>query len=148
TARRTLPLLRSTSRVLALRLKIVFAPSRVIVRSLKVSSARDSFPVRRALSNVSLSFTTAGRGAPCASNNRTSWITWETRASSNGAAVANRVALTESKITQQAAIDLLPGLLSKNIFIFISYCDAGTASGLSFGARRGVAGATGAVGPG
>ena len=29
-------------------------------------------PWRTALSNVTLSFTTAGRGAPCASNNRTS----------------------------------------------------------------------------
>jgi hypothetical protein len=39
---------KSKVRVAALKLKIVFAPSRVTVRSAKVSSARDSTPVRTA----------------------------------------------------------------------------------------------------
>src|SRR5437773_9756387 len=134
TARRIVPLVRSTSRAPALRLKIVFAPSRVIVRSVNVSSARDSFPVRTALCNVILSFTTAGRGAPCASNNRTSSIIWGTRASCNGAATANGVAAAKNKEIHQRAIDLPVKVLERNLFISTSYCDARAASGLGFGA--------------
>jgi len=62
--RRTAPLVRSTSRAPCLKLKTVFAPSRVSVRSVKVSSARDSTPVRTPIPWVTLSFTAAGRGAP------------------------------------------------------------------------------------
>src|SRR6266567_1581271 len=140
TARRIVPLVRSTSRAPALRLKIVFAPSRVIVRSVNVSSARDSFPVRTALCNVTLSFTTAGRGAPCASNNRTSSIICETRASCNGAATANGAA-TKNQGIHQRAIDLSVKVLGRNLFISTSYCDARAASGLGFGAGCAVAGA-------
>ncbi len=64
TSRSTAPLVRSSSRAPCLKLKIVFAPSRVNVRSVKVSSARDSAPVRTPIPWVTLAFTTAGRGAP------------------------------------------------------------------------------------
>jgi hypothetical protein len=46
-----------------LKLKIVFEPRRVIVRSGKVSSERDSPPVRTPVSSATLSFTAAGRAA-------------------------------------------------------------------------------------
>src|SRR5438552_15480921 len=58
--RRTAPLVRSSSRDPCLKLKTVFAPSRVIVRSVKVSSARDSTPVRTPIPWMTLSFTAAG----------------------------------------------------------------------------------------
>jgi hypothetical protein len=45
-----------------LKLKIVFAPRRVIVKSSKVSSERDSSPVRTAVFSLTWSFSAAGRG--------------------------------------------------------------------------------------
>ena len=55
----------------------------------------------------------------CASNNRTSSITWETRASCNGAAVVNRIAATKNKRTPQTTIVSLPKVFGKDLFIFI-----------------------------
>ena len=57
------PLSTSTLRPPRLKLKMLFAPTRVIVRSAKVNSARESVPVRTAVPSVTLSFHEAGRGA-------------------------------------------------------------------------------------
>jgi len=62
TYNKTLPLAKSKSRAPSPKLKTVFAPSRVNVRSVKVSSARESLPVRTAAPGLTLSFTEAGRG--------------------------------------------------------------------------------------
>ena len=45
------------------KLRTLFAPSRANVRSVKVSSARESLPVRTAVPGRTLSFIEAGRGA-------------------------------------------------------------------------------------
>jgi hypothetical protein len=60
---RIAPLLIFKSRVPGLKLKTVFDPRRVMVRSVKVSSVRESVPVRTAVPNFTSSLTTAGRGA-------------------------------------------------------------------------------------
>src|SRR6266705_2764139 len=67
-------------RAAAPKLKTVFAPSRVSVWSIKVSSARESVPVRTAVPSRTASFTAAGRAVVCAASSRTSWITSVTRA--------------------------------------------------------------------
>ena len=63
TWKRTAPLPRFKVRVPSLKLKIVFAPRRVMVRSAKVNSLRDCVPVRTAEPVRTSSLTTAGRGA-------------------------------------------------------------------------------------
>src|SRR4029077_18413012 len=65
----------------------VFSPNRVMVRSAKVNSARDSPPVLTEFPSFSLSFTLAGRGAAPDDKRRTSWITSDTCAPPSGAAV-------------------------------------------------------------
>src|SRR5438105_13210389 len=75
------PLVSEIVRVPSLKLKIVFAPKRAIVRSVKVSSARESAPVRTAVSPRTSSLTAAGRGAAWPGRSFTSLITWVTRAS-------------------------------------------------------------------
>src|SRR6266576_1490397 len=67
-------------------------------------------------------------------------MTWETRASCNGAAAANGAA-TKSEEIHQRVIDLQVNVLGGNLFISISYCDARAAAGLGFGAGCVVAGA-------
>ncbi len=76
----------SNFRVPWLKLKIVLAPRRAIVLSVKVSSARDSKPVRTAVPLRTSSLMCAGRGAACAGRSFTSLIAWLTRASCNSAA--------------------------------------------------------------
>src|SRR6266446_43049 len=85
TSRRMVPLVTFSSRARSLKLKIVFSPSRVTVRSEKVNSARDSVPVRTAVPRPTFSFTAAGRGAAFEGSSRTSRITAETRADLKGA---------------------------------------------------------------
>ncbi len=85
-----------------------------MVRSVKVSSARDSTPVRTAIPRVTLSFKAAGWGAARASSNRTSRITWETRACCNRAAVANGVAPTRDEKTQNSTIGPLLKVFAKD----------------------------------
>src|SRR5205823_439677 len=84
---KTAPSRRSSSRACWLKLKIVLAPSRAIVRSAKVNSVRESVPVRTAVPMLTSSFTDAGRAAACWESNRTSLIIWVTRADDNSAAV-------------------------------------------------------------
>ena len=86
--KRIAPLIRFISRVPSLKLKIVFAPRRVMVRSVKVNSLRDSVPVRTAVPGRTGSLTVAGRGAACSASSLTSFTTWVTRASFNCAALA------------------------------------------------------------
>src|SRR2546423_7650361 len=81
TRRRIAPLFRSTVRLPSLKRKIVFAPRRAMVRSPKVNSARDSTPVRTAVSPRTVSLSVAGRGAACAGRIFTSFTTCVTRAS-------------------------------------------------------------------
>ena len=71
-----------------LKLKIVFAPSRVIVRSGKVNSDRESPPVRTPVSSETLSFKLASRAAASAGSSFTSRMIWVTRASLGSAAIA------------------------------------------------------------
>jgi hypothetical protein len=80
TETRMAPLVSFTSRDPALKLKTVFAPRRVIVRSANVSSVRDSVPVRTAVPCLTSSFTVAGRGAAWFGSSFTSFTTWVTRA--------------------------------------------------------------------
>src|SRR5256885_14792581 len=81
TRSRIAPLFRSTVREPSLKLKIVFAPNRAIVRSPKVNSARDSTPVRTAVSPRMVSLVVAGRGSARAGRIFTSLTTCVTRAS-------------------------------------------------------------------
>src|SRR5947207_1054957 len=67
-------------------------------------------------------------------------MTWETRASCNGAAAANRAA-TKSEGIHQRVIDLQVKVLGGNLFILVRYRDARAATGLGFGAGCVVAGA-------
>ncbi len=90
TRRSIAPPPRSRLRVPSLKLKIVFAPRRASVASVKVSSARDSSPVRTAVPSRTGSLTLAGRGAAWAGRSFTSLTTWLTRASFNCAACALR----------------------------------------------------------
>src|SRR6266516_3132005 len=53
------------------KLRTLFAPSRANVRSVKVTSARESLPVRTAVPAWTLSFIEAGRGAACGASNCT-----------------------------------------------------------------------------
>src|ERR1700726_4637288 len=89
TPKRMGPLVKFSSRAASLKLKIVFWPSRVTVRSAKVNSARDSVPVRTAVPRPTFSFTAAGRGAAFKGSSRTSRITAETRADLKGAPFDN-----------------------------------------------------------
>jgi hypothetical protein len=72
TCRSMAPLPKFSSRVPSLKLKIVFAPRRVMVASVKVSSARDSMPVRTAVPCCTSSLTAAGLGAAWPESNLTS----------------------------------------------------------------------------
>ena len=63
TRNRIEPLSRFAVRPASLKLKIVLAPRRVMVRSAKVSSDRDSSPVRTAVSSATLSLMSASRGS-------------------------------------------------------------------------------------
>ena len=81
TRSKTEPASRFTVRPALLKLKIVFAPSRVIVRSAKVSSERESPPVRTPVSSVTLSSTRASRESAFDGSNFTSRMIWVTRAS-------------------------------------------------------------------
>ena len=72
TSSRTEPRSRFRSRVPSFKLKIVFSPRRVMVRSVKVNSARDCVPVRTAVPWLTLSFIAAGCGGAFVANKRTS----------------------------------------------------------------------------
>ncbi len=65
-----------------------------MVRSVKVSSLRDSVPVRTAVPLRTGSFTAAGRGAACCGSSFTSFTIWVTCASFSSAAcieIANKM---------------------------------------------------------
>src|ERR1041385_161173 len=81
TRSRIAPFPRSTVREPSLKLKIVFAPKRAIVRSPKVSSARESAPVRTAVFPRTVSLVVAGRGAASGDWIFTSFTICVTRAS-------------------------------------------------------------------
>jgi hypothetical protein len=66
------PLSTFAVRPLLLKVKIVFAPSRVIVRSWNVSSERESPPVRTPVSSLTWSFRAAARGSALAGKRLTS----------------------------------------------------------------------------
>ena len=100
--KRIAPSIRFISRVPSLKLKIVLAPRRVMVRSAKVNSLRDCVPVRTALPRRTRSLTAAGRGAACSSSSLTSFTTWVTRASCNCAAPAE-VAMAIVQVKADAA---------------------------------------------
>src|SRR5260370_8124695 len=74
TSKRMAPLVTFSSQAASLKLKMVFSPSRVTVRSEKVNSARDSVPVRTAVPTQTFSFTPAGRAATFHRPNRTSQL--------------------------------------------------------------------------
>lgn len=81
TRRRIEPLSTLAVRPPPVKLKIVFEPSRVMVRSGNVNSERDSPPVRTPVSSETLSFTAAGRAAAWEGRSLTSRTIWVTRAS-------------------------------------------------------------------
>ena len=85
TRKSTAPLPRSIVREPRSKLKIVFAPSRAIVRSVKVNSPRESTPVRTAVPPRTSSFTAAGFGSACSGSNLTSLMTAVTRAAFSSA---------------------------------------------------------------
>src|SRR5437660_4242041 len=70
---------------------MLLAPTRVMVRSAKVSSARESAPVWTALPSMTLSFKCAGRAATCGANRLTSRTTRVTRACFRSAAVNGKI---------------------------------------------------------
>src|SRR5438067_6818875 len=70
---------------------MLLAPTRVMVRSAKVSSARESAPVWTALPSMTLSFKCAGRAATCGANRLTSRTTRVTRACFLSAAVNGKI---------------------------------------------------------
>ena len=80
TRNRTEPPPNSTLRPARLKLKIEFAPKRVIVKSTKVSSERDSSPVRTPVPSLTLSSIAAGRAVDLDGRSLTSRIIRVTRA--------------------------------------------------------------------
>ena len=72
------PLSTFAVRPLLLKVKIVLAPRRVIVRSANVSSDRESPPVRTPVSSVTWSFKAAARGSALAGKRLTSRMIWVT----------------------------------------------------------------------
>jgi hypothetical protein len=72
TRNRIEPLSTFAVRPALLKLKIVFAPRRVMVRSAKVSSERESPPVRTPVSSETLSFKAASRAAASVGSSLTS----------------------------------------------------------------------------
>src|SRR6266404_6872551 len=114
------PLPRFSSRVPSLKLKIVFAPRRVMVRSVKVSSARDSTPVRTAVPCGTSSLTAAARGAARPESNFTSLMIWVTRALFSSAAFTHgHMAMehTQTRI-QEIVTDPVP-VVQKSFLIFL-----------------------------
>src|SRR5438874_10588310 len=77
------PSIRFISRVPGLKLKLVLAPRRVMVRSLKVNSLRDCVPVLTGVPWRIRSLSATGRGAAFSSTTLTSFTTWVTRAACN-----------------------------------------------------------------
>ena len=104
-------------RVPSLKLKIVFAPKRVRVRSVNVSSVRESAPVRTAVPLRMLSFTTAGRGAACPGSSLTSFTTWVTRASFNCAALAEAATAIRQVKADATATNLVRPVLLNGFFV-------------------------------
>jgi hypothetical protein len=100
TLKRTEPLPNSMLRPAPVKLKTVFAPRRVMVRSRKVSSDRDSSPVRTPLPSRTLSFMTAGLAADLDERSLTSRIIQVTRPSFF---VASGAALTRPLMSKTAA---------------------------------------------
>ena len=93
--------------------KMLFAPIRVMVRSAKVSSARESIPVCTAVSSRTLSSTTAGLGAALDNRSSTSRIICVTRASFFGAsAAATCPAINKTAAATQLDRILRTGLIS------------------------------------
>ncbi len=97
---------RVSSRPASLKLNTVLAPRRVMVRSINVSSARESVPVRTAVPLPMASLTLAGRGAACAGSNCTSLMTCVTRADFVWAAFASGATITEQTANHSRATDL------------------------------------------
>src|SRR5213079_2556016 len=77
------PSIRFISRVPGLKLKVVLAPWRVMVESLKANSPRDSVPVLTGVPWRIRSLSATGRGAAFSSTTLTSFTTWVTRAACN-----------------------------------------------------------------
>jgi hypothetical protein len=88
TRKRIEPLSTFAVRPASLKLKIVLAPRRVMVRSAKVSSDRDSSPVRTPVSSETLSLMSASRGSDSVGRSFTSRMIWVTCASFGVAANA------------------------------------------------------------
>ena len=63
-------------------------------------------------------------------------MTWDTRASFNGASAANGVAAAKNNGMHQRPIDLQVNVWGANLFISVSYCDARAASGPGFDVTR------------
>src|SRR5215467_347780 len=74
------PSIRAISRVPGLKLKVVLAPRRVMVRSTKVNSLRDCAPVLTGVPSRIRSLSATGRGGAFSSTTLTSFTTWVTRA--------------------------------------------------------------------
>src|SRR6266480_8146774 len=81
---------------------MLLAPTRVMVRSAKVSSARESAPVWTALPSVTSSFKCAGRAATCGANRLTSRTTRVTRPTFLSAAVSSKIAPEPKSSTKPA----------------------------------------------
>src|SRR5204862_7966298 len=77
------PSIRFISRVPGLKLKVVLAPRRVMVRSLKVNSLRDCVPVLTGVPWRIRSLSATGRGAAFSSTTLTSFTNWVKRADCN-----------------------------------------------------------------
>lgn len=104
TRRRIEPLSSFAVRPALLKLKIVSAPRRVMVRSENVSSERDSPPVRTAVSSETLSFTAAGRASAWDGRSLTSRMICVTSASEEAAGAVGRAARTARLAIEPARI--------------------------------------------
>jgi hypothetical protein len=100
TRNRIEPLSTFAVRPALLKLKIVLAPRRVMVRSPKVSSDRDSSPVRTPVSSDTLSLISASRGSAWDGRIFTSRMIWVTCASFDSAPSAAEAEMHTATITR------------------------------------------------
>ena len=133
TCTRIAPLLRLRLRVPSVKLNIVSAPSRVIVRSVNVSSVRESGPVRTAVSSLTSSATTAGRGAARPDRSFTSLITCVTRASLRGVALETPARKSVNPIETTRKIVALKSFCTKARFYSDLFYRLNGANGSLFG---------------
>src|SRR4051794_17317021 len=108
---------RSRFRVPSLKLKSVFSPRRVMVRSLKVSSARDSIPVRTAVPLLMRSFRLALRGAAWTGSSFTSLMMRVSSASVSTSAGMSRARQSRPRMNEPRRIHFIRALGQNEFFM-------------------------------